>query len=64
MKLVKIKRGPFKGRIGKVLKTEGDEVTVAIEGEDKPVKIKIDWIKVLNFVSTLLSVILSFVKKG
>ena len=64
MKVVKIKKGPHKGKIGQILSEKDGEATVAIEGEEKPVKVKIDWIKVLNFLATILEIIkLSLTKK-
>ena len=54
MRMIKIKRGEHKGKRGFIISEEGGEATVKLEGEEKPVKVKIDWIRVLNVVLSIL----------
>ena len=57
MRLVKIRKGEHKGKRGFIIKEEGDEATVQLEGEEKPVKVKIDWVKVLNVILSILEIV-------
>jgi hypothetical protein len=62
MKFVKIKAGPFKGRVGQVIKEEGEDITVKIAGEPEPQKIKIDWLKVLSWAGRIIKFIISLIE--
>ena len=62
MKFVKIKKGPFKGRVGQVIKEEGEDITVEIEGEPKPYTFKIDWLQVLSWAGRIIKLIISLIE--
>lgn len=57
MKFVKIKEGPYRGKRGLIISKDEKEYTVKIEGEDKPQKVKINWVKVLGVIMTILEII-------
>ena len=64
MKFVRIKTGKHKGRVGKVIKEFGEEgeALVEVKGEEKPVRVRIDWLEALKFVSRLINFILSIME--
>ena len=62
MKFVKIKKGPFKGRVGQVIKEEGEDITVKIEGEPEPYTFKIDWLQVLSWAGRIIKLIISLIE--
>lgn len=57
MKIGKITKGEHKGKVGQIISENNGVAFIAIEGEPQPVRVRIDWLKVLGFVTTVLELL-------